>query len=229
MTMRSPGPGTARCGGVPRRGTAVPRQHTMSTARRLLRPVATALALVLLAAVPAQAAVNREVIDGEVLHLVSVQDPEAMASMRPGEVVRWDVRVSSKEPDGEITLELAAEGDGTGFEVEVHSCTAAGTSCRTELLAPRLAQGVLPLGRQGADEVVWYRIGVRLAAHEPVRTLLTFTARGQGEEVSTDGEAELSGTGTSPWPTVGLAAAAWLLGIILARLAGALRKTGVRP
>lgn len=228
MSVRWRG-GTARQQIVSQRGTAVlmHRQDGMSPPRRLVHLAGATLALVLLAAVPVQAAPSQEVIEGEVLHLVSVQDREAMTTMTPGETVTWDVRVSADEPDGSIELELDAAGDA-GFLVGVAACADEGQGCGRELLAPTVVDGVTSLGSQGADEVIWYRIGVRLVGDEPVRTVLTFTARGQGEEVSTDGEAELPGTGTSPWLPVGLALAALLLGTALARLAGAIRQRAVR-
>lgn len=187
------------------------------------------LALVLLAAVPAQAAPTREVITGDVLRLVSVQDPEAMSSMSPGESVSWDVQVGAREPEGVIALELAADHQATGFRVSVHECTAEGEDCARELLAPaEIGPEGTEVGGQRAGETLWYRISVQLTGDEPARTVLTFTARGHGDEVSTDGEAELPGTGMSPWLPVGLAAGALAVGILLARLAAVRRKKGSR-
>lgn len=205
-----------------------------SPAARRLRParIATAtLALVLLAAVPAQAAPEREVITGQVLRLISVQDTDAMGSMSPGETVAWDVQVSASEPDGEIALELLADGpEAARFRVSVHACAAEGEGCTRELLAPAvLGTTAAEVGSQAADEVGWYRIGVQLTGAEPARTVLTFTARGHGDEVSTDGEAELPGTGASPWLPVALAVGALVVGTVLARLASILRrKAGTR-
>lgn len=204
-----------------------------SPAARRLRPVrlATAtLALVLLAAVPAQAAPEREVITGQVLRLVSVQDTDAMGSMSPGETVAWDVQVSASEPEGEIALELLADGpEAAGFRVSVHACAAEGEGCTRELLAPAvIGTTATEVGSQAAGEVIWYRISVQLAGDESARTVLTFTARGHGDQVSTDGEAELPGTGTSPWLPVALAVGALVAGTALARLAALRRKAGTR-
>ena len=203
---------------------------SLRTRRRTLARIATAtLALVLLVAVPVQAAPVREVIAGQVLQLVSVQDPEAMASMSPGETVTWDVQVGASEPEGEIALELTADHPATGFLVSVHECAAEGEDCSRELLAPaEIGPEATEVGRQAAEETLWYRISVQLAGEEPAHTLLTFTAQGHGEEISTDGEAELPGTGASPWLPVALAVGAMVLGTVLARLAGLRRKERVR-
>ena len=197
---------------------------------RVARITASAVALVLLAAVPVQAAPVREVISGQVLQLVSVQDPEEMGSMSPGEIATWDVQVSASEPEGEIALELTADRpEAAGFRVSVHECTTEGAGCTRELLAPSvIGSEVTEVGSQAADEALWYRISVELAGDEPARTVLTFTARGHGDQVSTDGEAELPGTGASPWLPVALAVGALVLGTVLARLAGLRRKERVR-
>src|SRR5699024_6921932 len=114
------------------------------------------------------------------------------------------------EPAGEIALDLTADRPAAaGFRVSVHECSAEGAGCTRELLAPaEIEQEATEVGGQAADEAVWYRISVELAGDEPARTVLTFTARGHGDEVSTDGEAELPGTGASPWLPVALAAGA---------------------
>lgn len=195
----------------------------------LARITTTALALVLLAAVPAQAAPAREVITGDVLQLVSVQDSEAMTSLSPGETATWDMQVSAEEPEGEIAIELTADRpEATAFRVSVHGCTAEGEGCSRELLAST-SLGATPtaVGSQAAHETAWYRITVQLTGEDPARTVLTFTARGHGEEVSSDGEAELPGTGASPWLPVALAVGALVVGTVLARLA-ALRRKGRR-
>lgn len=197
----------------------------------LARTAGAALALVLLAAVPAQAVPTREVIDGQVLHLVSVQDGDAMTAMTPGETVTWDVRVSADEPDGEISLELASAVGGTGeFRVSVRGCPSEGRECTTAVLTPTvLAPGeVVPVASQAADQVAWYRIGVALTGDEPARAVLTFTARGHGDEVASDGEAQLPGTGVSPWLPVGLAVVAVAGGLVFARVAAALRRRAGR-
>ncbi|WP_147919213.1 hypothetical protein [Ruania zhangjianzhongii] len=193
------------------------------------RIATAALALVLLVAVPAQAAPVREVITGDVLRLVSVQDPAAMGSMSPGETVAWDVEVGASEPEGEIALELAADHQATGFRVSVHECTGEGEGCSRELLAPaEIGPEATEVGSQVAEETLWYRISVQLAGEEPARTVLTFTAHGHGDEISTDGEAELPDTGASPWLPIGLAAGALVVGVLLARLAAVRRRKGNR-
>src|SRR5699024_1128161 len=116
------------------------------------------------------------------IRLVSVQDPEGMSTMSPGETSTWDVQVSASEPEGEIVLELAADRPAAaGFRVSVQECTAEGVGCTRELLAPSvLGSETTELGSQAADEALWYRISVELAGDEPARTVLTFTARGHG-------------------------------------------------
>ena len=203
---------------------------SLRTRRLTLARIATAtLALAMLAAVPAQAAPAREVITGDVLRLVSVQDPEAMGSMSPGETVSWDVQVGASEPEGEIALELTADHQAAGFRVSVHECADEGQACSRELLAPaEIGPEATEVGSQAAEETLWYRISVQLAGEDPARAVLTFTAHGHGDKISTDGEAELPGTGASPWLPIGLAAGALVVGVLLARLAAVRRRKGSR-
>lgn len=82
--------------------------------RARTRVVGAALCALALAgtAAPAQAASTTEVIQGQVLRIVSVADWEAAASMAAGQPIRWDITVSADAPDpGRVTLGLSATGD----------------------------------------------------------------------------------------------------------------------
>ncbi len=166
---------------------------------------------------------TREVISGEVLRLVSVQDRPAMSTMAPGEPVAWDVQVSANRPDGEIALSLTAAGPEGAFEVQVAECAAEGTAC-TEQLIGATAVGAMPveLGTQPAAEQVWYRITTELIAPEHGAELaLRFVAAGSGEEVSAGGGGDLPATG-GPHRGVGLAVVIAVAAGVLLRFGGAL-------
>ncbi|UFU06511.1 hypothetical protein [Ruania halotolerans] len=139
-------------------------------------------------AAAAQAPV-REVITGQVLRLVSVQDRDAMQSMDPGEPVAWDVQVSASRSDGEIDLSLTSDEPDDAFRVQVSACTGEGVDCGEQLLAPTVVHaGTIELGTQPAADAVWYRISTELVTPDPeASTLLTFTANGHGEDVSAGG------------------------------------------
>ncbi|WP_139177772.1 hypothetical protein [Ruania alba] len=128
----------------------------------------------------------REVVTGQVLRLVSVQDPAAMGAMDPGEAVTWDVQVSANRPDGEIDLSLNGTGPDGVFQMQVAACTGEGAGCTEQLLAPTVVgAGTVEVGTQSAAEEVWYRITTELVAPDQgATTVLTFTADGHGEDVS---------------------------------------------
>ncbi|QOR70737.1 hypothetical protein IM660_19570 [Ruania alkalisoli] len=175
----------------------------------------------------ASPAETREVISGEVLRLVSVQDRPAMSTMAPGEPVAWDVQVSANRPDGEIALSLTATGAEGAFEVQVAECGAEGTACTEQLIGPTTV-GATPveLGTQPAAEQVWYRITTELitpehGAEHGAELALRFVAAGSGEEVSAGGGGDLPATGGPHRGLVLAALIAVACGVLL-RFGGAL-------
>jgi len=84
----------------------------MST-RRSVTAVGAAAALgVLATTAPAWAAPSTQVVQGEVLRLVSIADWDAASSLLPGQPVRWDVTVSAEAPDpGTVAVGISATGD----------------------------------------------------------------------------------------------------------------------
>lgn len=186
---------------------------------RTVAVLAAALMWVVIGAAPASAA-DREVITGSVLKLVSVQYPEQMRGMAPGEVATWNVRVSASEPEGEIAVALSAtEASGEDFRVDVQACRNQDADCATVLRPTTLAPGAtVPLAQQDSADAIWYRISVEALQGAPnARTLLTLSARGHGEEISTaDEQEDLPGTGASGVVFIAVVALAVVaLGVVL--------------
>ena len=81
---------------------------------------------VLVVAGPASAAPSTQVVQGEVLRLVSIADWDAASSLLPGQPVQWDVTVPLVEmADTEVAhlrLVIALDGeDGGSTHVRVHA------------------------------------------------------------------------------------------------------------
>ncbi|SEB50927.1 hypothetical protein [Microbacterium hydrocarbonoxydans] len=90
--------------------------------RRIVTAVGAAAALGVLAAAPAWAAPSTQVVQGEVLRLVSSADWDAASSLLPGQPVRWDVTVSAEAPDpGTVAVGISATGDAA-LLVDVALC-----------------------------------------------------------------------------------------------------------
>lgn len=67
---------------------------------------------VLVGGSPAWAAPSTQVVQGEVLRLVSTADWDAASSLLPGQPVQWDVTVSALAPDpGTVEVGISAAGD----------------------------------------------------------------------------------------------------------------------
>lgn len=187
--------------------------------RRALLGVGVGL-VCLLPAQPATADTTTQVVEGDIIRLVSVADWDAAASLLPGDSVQWDVEVSAQAPDpGTVTIGLSATGSAellvdaavcmqpwtatgcVGGERDLRSAwsiprdgteTAIATIADTETAHVRLS---IALGEGGGDG----------------RTDIRFHASGAGEEVVVGQDGELAATGMSPWVLGAFAGGALLL------------------
>ncbi len=179
----------------------------------------------------AWAAPATQVIQGDVLRLVSVADWDAAAGMLPGQPLRWDVAVSAQAPDpGVIRIGISATG-GAALVVDVAMCRQAwaGTDCpggattlREDWPIPRDGAET-PLAEIADTETAHLRLAITLDAGDAAgSTEVRIQARGAGETVAVGPDGGLAVTGASP-RTAWLAAA----GVLLA-LAGAVLGRGRR-
>lgn len=193
-----------------------------------IRIVACLVAVLVSAGVasPAWAAPTTQVIQGQVLRLVSVADWDAASALSTGVPVRWDVTVSADAPDpGRITLGVSATGDAPLRvdvalclrEWEPDGCPGGAQILRTAWAVPR--DGVeVDLTRIADTEVAHVRLSVVLdpGAHEG-STSIRFHARGESESVAVGSDGGLAVTGMSPvvpW-ILGGGAALVLLGLVM--------------
>lgn len=143
----------------------------------------------------ASAAPIETVIEGEVLQLVSVQDTQAMSTMRPGEPVSWDVGVSSSAPAGTIDVTLDVMDVATGaYRATVEVCgerwsiAGCATGAATVLDGTLVEGETAQLARQDAAAAAWYRIEVELLAPRGGASVdLRLVAEGFGEVLGDDG------------------------------------------
>ncbi len=175
---------------------------------------------------PAWAAPTTEVIQGQVLRLVSVADWDAASALSTGVPVRWDVTVSADAPDpGQVTLGVSATGDAP-LRVDValclrewtpDGCPGGAQTLRTAWAVPR--DGVeVDLTRIADTDVAHVRLSVVLepGAHEG-STSIRFHARGESESVVVGAGGGLATTGMSPvvpW-ILGGGAVLVLLGLVM--------------
>lgn len=158
---------------------------------------AVVLALLAPAAPPAAAST---VVEGEVLRLVSVQDRAAMAGMRAGAPVAWDVEVSASRPDGRIDLTLEADATPDAFVAAVRACGAASADCADAppILRTPLGADEVEIGSQSSAERAWYRVEIVLVEDVArARADVVFRAAGLGDDVASEGGV-LPETGTAP-------------------------------
>lgn len=160
-----------------------------------------------LGATPAWA-VSAQVVQGEVLRLVSVADWEAASSLLPGQPVQWDVTVSADAPDpGVVSIGISATGDAPlvidvsscAEAWEVDGCPAGATALQTSWGIPR--DGVeVPLTEMADSEIAHLRLSVALeASGETGSTDIRVHAQGAGESVVVGpGGGGLATTGMSP-------------------------------
>ncbi|MBO9627059.1 MAG: hypothetical protein J7484_11880 [Microbacterium sp.] len=182
-------------------------------------------------AAPAWAAPSTEVIQGQVLRLVSVADWDAASSLSTGTPVRWDVTVSAHAPDpGTVTLGLSADGDAA-LRVDVALCRDAWQQDVCPGGARTLRAGwEIPLDgaevalTQMADtDVAYVRMSVALepGVHEG-STSIRFHATGESESAVVGTGGGLAITGMSPvvpW-ILGGGAVLVVLGLLLAFVRG---------
>lgn len=160
---------------------------------------------------PAWAAPTTQVVQGDVIRLVSVADWEAAARLLPGEPVRWDVSVSADAPDpGTVALAVSAQGDAP-LTVDVALCMSAweATGCpggatvlRTGWSIPRDG-GEIPLTEFSDVEVAHLRLAITLGAEDAGgRTDIRVHAQGAGESAVIGPGGGLATTGLpsiAPW------------------------------
>nr|WP_201471319.1 hypothetical protein [Microbacterium hydrocarbonoxydans] len=152
---------------------------------------------------PAAAAPTTDVVQGQVLRLVSVADWGAASSLRPGQRVRWDVTVSADAPDpGTVRIGISARGDAD-LLVDAHVCMRAweGAECpggaralRLEWPLPR--DGVeVPLVEMAEDDVAHLRLSIALDGPEQGSTDVRVHAQGAGESAAIGPDGGLAATG----------------------------------
>lgn len=198
-------------------------RHASRRAGVLLVP--GAVAAILSSSAPAEAApseeqLRTEVISGDYLQLISVQNPAAMENMAPGQIVTWDVGVTAEAPEpGEVHIELTAQGD-VPLEVSVHQCdrrwedaVPAGSpqeACSGEY-ALAVERTVVPLDAEPVPvshiepgPPQWFRLEVSIpeetdasSIQNSSTTMLRVHAHGFGEDLSAGPEASTHG----PSPT----------------------------
>ncbi|MCK8478616.1 hypothetical protein [Microbacterium aurugineum] len=174
----------------------------------------------------AWAAPTTQVIQGEVLRLVSVADWDAAAGLLPGAPVRWDVAVSADAPDpGVVRIGVSATGTAR-LLVDISTCSRAWhdagcpgseTVLRTEWRIPRDG-AVVPLAEISDADTAHLRLSVALdPADGAGSTDLRVIATGAGETADVGPGGGLASTGPAPgarWAVVG--------GVLLAVGGGAL-------
>lgn len=199
--------------------------------RALATSVIAGLAVVGLAvsglavAQPAWAAPTTQVVQGDVLRLVSVADWDAAASMRPGEPVQWDVAVSADAPDpGTVSIGVSATGDAVLIvdasvclqEWTASGCPGGESVLRSDWDIPR--DGVeAALTSMSDTQTAHLRLTIALAAGGDGETDVRVHAAGAGESVVIGGDGGLATTGMSPvvyW-VLGGGLAALLIGVVL--------------
>ncbi|UWF76726.1 MULTISPECIES: SipW-dependent-type signal peptide-containing protein [Microbacterium] len=186
-------------------------------AARVLAGAAVVAAL--LSPTPAWAAPATEVVQGDVLRLVSVADWDAASRLVPGRPVHWDVTVSADAPDpGTVLIGVSAAGDAA-LTVAVHRCEAAWgiSGCpagalpiRTEWRVP-LDGAEVPLTRIRDDEVARLRLTVALVSGSGGSTRLRVHAHGAGESAAIAPGGDLAVTGPPPLAPWALGGGALLL------------------
>lgn len=179
---------------------------------------------VLLAAGPAWAAPSTQVVQGEVLRLVSVADWGAASSLIPGRSVQWDVTVSAEAPDpGVVAVGVSASGDAS-LMIDVLRCTREWDESRCPGEPTTLESG-WPIPRDGVEanilemadtEVAHLRFVITLA-DDAGSTQVQVHARGAGESAVIGPDGGLATTGLAPlapW-TIGSGIALGAVGTLL--------------
>jgi hypothetical protein len=175
----------------------------------------------------ASAATTTEVIQGDVLRLVSSADWDAASTLSPGEPVVWDVSVSANAPDpAAVRIGLRAAG-GAPLVVDIMLCTqdwdpdgCAGEAMTIETAWSVPRDGILvPLTTASTADETHLRLSVAVAAAGSASTQLTVQADTTQETVAvTPGGDGLATTGlpqSGPWILGTLAAVLVGLGAVL--------------
>ena len=175
------------------------------------RPLALLSALVvggvLCMPTAAWAAPTTQVIQGDVLRLVSVADWDAASSLLPGEPVEWDVAISADAPDpGTVRIAVSADGDAPLVidaslcmrQWEGDSCPGGATELRTAWSIPRDGAEIT-LAEIADTEVAHLRLAITLNADDEGGTTdVRVHARGAGESAVVGPGGGLATTGLSP-------------------------------
>ncbi|KJQ54124.1 hypothetical protein [Microbacterium sp. SA39] len=167
---------------------------------------AVAVAATLLMPSAASAAPTTQVIQGEVLRLVSVADWDAASRLLPGVPVQWDVEVSAEAPDpGVVRIGVSARGSAT-LVLDVSRCADAwkGGNCpggatvlRSDWSIPRDGTEVA-LTEIADTAVVYLRLAITLdPADLGGSTDIRVHAQGAGESAVIGPDGGLATTGLS--------------------------------
>lgn len=161
----------------------------------------------LASAQPAWAATSTQVVQGQVLRLVSIADWDAAGSLLPGEPVQWDVAISAHAPDpGTVTIGLSATGDAVLVvdaalcmqEWTASGCPGGATALRSNWSIPRDGTEIV-LAQMADTETAHLRFAIALDADaEGGRTDVRVHASGVGESAVIGPGGGLATTGMSP-------------------------------
>ena len=177
--------------------------------RRLAASMVAALvaAGALLVPTTASAAPTTQVIQGEVLRLVSVADWEAASHLLPGVPVQWDVEVSAEAPDpGVVRIGVSATGSATllldvslcARAWEATGCPGGATPLRTDWSIPRDGTEVR-LAEFADTETAHLRLAITLdPAEVDGSTDIRVHAEGAGETAVVGPDGGLATTGLAP-------------------------------
>lgn len=188
------------------------------------RPVALLSALAvgsgLVMPTAAWAAPTTQVIQGEVLRLVSVADWDAASSLLPGEPVQWDVAISADAPDpGIVRIAVSAAGDAPLVldaslclrEWENTGCPGGATALRTAWSIPRDGAEIT-LAEVADTEVAHLRLAITLPTNDEGGTTdIRVHAQGAGESAMVGPGGGLATTGLSPIVPLAFGAGALLV------------------
>jgi hypothetical protein len=191
--------------------------------------VSAIVAGLLMAAGPASAATSTQVVQGEVLRVVSVADWDAASSLVPGKPVQWDVTVSAEAPDpGTVAVGISASGGAAlvidvlrcAQEWEESGCSGGPVELETGWSIPR--DGVeVPLIEMADTQVAHLRLVIALNGDDGGSTQVRVHARGAGESATIGPDGGLATTGPAPL-------APWAIGGATALVAGGAALSAVR-